>query len=123
MLEHVLGQYTAVSSPTICSNAQTVFMALNTSASSAVSGRCFLTLVLMLLHYVFFLSAMVQAFDRHLCTVVQKQSVSGAQCDVTITYFSFVLPNLTDGSCSHEGISAPHPPLSLWVFLFHLNPV
>lgn len=48
---------------------------------------------------------------------ISKQSVSSAQCVVTITSFSFILPNLTDGSRSHEGISAPHPMLSLFLSL------
>lgn len=53
---------------------------------------------------------------------MSEQSVSSAQCDATKTFFSFILPNLTDGSCSHEGVSAPHPILSfpLSFFLFHL---
>lgn len=50
-------------------------------------------------------------------------SVSRTQCDVTITSFSFILPNLTDGSCSHEGISAPHPISSLSLFLFPSLPL
>ncbi len=49
---------------------------------------------------------------------ISAQSVSSAQCDATITSFSFILPNLTDGSRSHEGISAPHPILS---FSFSLS--
>lgn len=51
---------------------------------------------------------------------ISAQSVSSAQCDATITSFSFVLPNLTDGSRSHEGISAPHPVLS-FSFSFSLH--
>lgn len=60
------------------------------------------------------------AFATHLVPLSwnSELSVRSAQWDATITSFSFILPNPTDGLRSHEGISAPHPVLPLPLFLW-----